>query len=496
MEMQRLLLITAALFVLAGFCNDVEIVKVRGRGIGTTKMEALKDAYRDAVEQAVGLYVDAEQMVENEDLVKDQILTQSNAYIEKYKIAKEGKSENGLIAVTILANVRKRALTRKIRGTMPSNKIDLSGISKDIHAQIVTDFKRKADTMVILKNELGNLSPVKQLMKVSLGSIKPIVEPVPEDAGLVRLWYPIKVEVDRTKYYKDFVPRISRIIDQIKVGSVKRFDMTNNLKYVKAYEAFIEKKFGSSRTGRTGVMTRSAEHRRDEGRYCISYDALNEYGLALNQEYNGVCFLDSLIYGKRYIIHGLTNLDLDLDDDQFVSSVHKCVGLTLPFFIDDFGNPVYTMRGGETLPEDCKFHVGIVDRAKGQTLSGVLYKIPYECVKEITMWQEKTVGVWDLDKNREETLPKTMFALSFVDGTGNEVTGRSFTIRNMDVINFTSSLLEDTKGNNRTRTGGSWLWSITPLVGGFAKSYIKWVSVDIPKDDVAKIASASISVEE
>ena len=112
------------------------------------------------------------------------------------------------------------------------------------------------------------------------------------------------------------------------------------------------------------------------------------------------------------------------------------------------------------------------------------------------MWQEKTVGVWDLDKNREETLPKTMFALSFVDGTGNEVTGRSFTIRNMDVINFTSSLLEDTKGNNRTRTGGSWLWSITPLVGGFAKSYIKWVSVDIPKDDVAKIASASISVEE
>lgn len=171
MEMQRLLLITAALFVLAGFCNDVEIVKVRGRGIGTTKMEALKDAYRDAVEQAVGLYVDAEQMVENEDLVKDQILTQSNAYIEKYKIAKEGKSENGLITVTILANVRKRALTRKIRGTMPSNKIDLSDISKDIHAQIVTDFKRKADTMVILKNELSNLSPVKQLMKVSLGSI-------------------------------------------------------------------------------------------------------------------------------------------------------------------------------------------------------------------------------------------------------------------------------------------------------------------------------------
>jgi len=55
--------------------DNGEIVKVRGRGVGADKTEALKDAYRDAVERAVGLYVDAEQMMKNEELVKDQILT-------------------------------------------------------------------------------------------------------------------------------------------------------------------------------------------------------------------------------------------------------------------------------------------------------------------------------------------------------------------------------------------------------------------------------------
>ena len=494
--MRQCLLMATLLLAIVGFCENADTVKVRGKGIGVTKMEALKDAYRDAVEQAVGLYVDAEQMVKNEDLVKDQILTQSNAYIESYKIAKESKSDTGLITVTILADVRKLALTRKIKGVMPTQKSELSDVSKNLHAEIVTDFKRKADAVAILKNELENLSPIKQLMKVSLASEMPVTESVPEDASLVRLWYPIRVEVNGTIYYEEFVPRWTRILEQIKIGSTKRLDMSNNLKYVKTYKNFIAKKFGTSRTGRTGIMTRSDEPRKDTDRYCFSDDALKECGLALNQEYDGVCFLDTMILGRRLIIHGLTDLDLDLDDDQFVYGVYRHAGLTLPFFIDHYWSPVYAMPEGKTLPEDCTFHVGIINRAKGQTLSGQIYKIPYECVRAITMWQEKTVGIWDLDENREITLPKTVYALSFSDNTGNEVSGCSFTIRHMDVIFFTCNMLEDTKGSNGVYTGGSWLWNITPLVGGFARSYVKWISVDIPKDDIAKIATASISVEE
>ena len=66
-------------------------------------------------------------------------------------------------------------------------------------------------------------------------------------------------------------------------------------------------------------------------------------------------------------------------------------------------------------------------------------------------------------------------------------------VRNYDVLNFGCVLLEDPDHNGN---GGKRLLLITPLVGGFAKSYVKWISVDVPKDDVAKIATAIVSVEE
>lgn len=55
--------------------------KVVARGVVKDKASVLKDAYRDAVEKAVGLYVEAETVADNEELVQDQVLTHSIAYI-------------------------------------------------------------------------------------------------------------------------------------------------------------------------------------------------------------------------------------------------------------------------------------------------------------------------------------------------------------------------------------------------------------------------------
>ncbi len=52
--------------------------EVIGKGYGMTREEALDDACRNAVECAVGLWVDSETLVENFELKKDEILTQSN----------------------------------------------------------------------------------------------------------------------------------------------------------------------------------------------------------------------------------------------------------------------------------------------------------------------------------------------------------------------------------------------------------------------------------
>jgi hypothetical protein len=493
--------------------TQVELVKVRGRGIGTNKMEALKDAYRDAVEQAVGLYVDAEQMVKNEDLVKDQILTQSNAYIEKYTIAKESTAENGLITITILADVRKRDLHKKIRDVMPKQNTSIANVSQNLHAQIVTDFKANDDAVSLIKNELDGLSPLKQLMKVTLHTSKPVVESISEKPDFVRLWYPIRVEVDARRYYKDFAPRWSRILDQIKTAPEAKLNLRKNMLYLEAYNETITKEYGTTKKKkRKGIMTvcdranniNTKEYGGDGVHFYYESNQLWNMGLALNEEYQDVGFWDLRIFGNNYVLHGC-------------KSVYNGLGAFNRRDLYDHGKPENKLINRffsanrnswdmvDKIASDCDFVVGIVTDVNGAEVSGKFYEIPQDCIDEICNWQNR-MAFGNIDQRREgcelnvshcwSAVPEVRYILRFLDYNANEVVSRHFPLYNLELMNFGCVLFEEPERRDREYVGGKRLWLITPLVGGFAKSYVKWISVDIPKDDVAKIATASISVEE
>ena len=66
MNLKKVFGLLFALAVGMAFAQESDIVTVKGKGVGVDETVALKDAYRDAVETAVGLYVDAEQMEKNE----------------------------------------------------------------------------------------------------------------------------------------------------------------------------------------------------------------------------------------------------------------------------------------------------------------------------------------------------------------------------------------------------------------------------------------------
>ena len=63
-------------------------IEVVAEGVGATPDEALKDAFRHAVRQAVGAVVDAETLVKNDEVIDDQILTYSNGFVKKYDEAR------------------------------------------------------------------------------------------------------------------------------------------------------------------------------------------------------------------------------------------------------------------------------------------------------------------------------------------------------------------------------------------------------------------------
>ena len=101
---------------LAQETQDLNYITIQGRSnlnSGDPKKEALRDAFRNAVEQAIGVQVKSESLVENMQLIKDKILTNSDGYVEKWQIVQEKKEGNSYL-VEISAWVRKGALNKDL----------------------------------------------------------------------------------------------------------------------------------------------------------------------------------------------------------------------------------------------------------------------------------------------------------------------------------------------------------------------------------------------
>lgn len=205
---------------------DSDVVTVKGKGVGVNETAALKDAYRDAVETAVGLYVDAEQMEKNEELIKDQILTQSNAYIDGYKLT--GKTEkDGLVSVKIMARVKKQALTKKISGVMPSSTVSVGDSLQNLFARTTTVQSKEKDGATLIANALDGVNPVAQVFNVTIADTKGM--PVGNVSGeTVTIDYLFKMEVDGNRYYNEFLPKLVRILEQVSTVQPKPVRCTPN----------------------------------------------------------------------------------------------------------------------------------------------------------------------------------------------------------------------------------------------------------------------------
>ena len=227
----RFAIISVACLSFCSLAQTVDTVKVMGRGVGTDKIEALKDAYRDAVERAVGLYVDAEQMMKNEELVKDQILTQANAYIEKYEIVRENSKQNGLVAIQILAEVRKKVLSNKVSNIMPTKTYALGDELKRAHAKDTTLKRRNQDGAKLLKAHLNEFDPLRLTLDLSLASPKVNIQDA--DAKKVKARYLFCTTVNLDRYFSQVVPRLRDVLHQVSIAepSVEHVSVVMNSEF-------------------------------------------------------------------------------------------------------------------------------------------------------------------------------------------------------------------------------------------------------------------------
>ena len=235
--------------------NDVsgagvnDLVKVKGHGVGEDKTLALKDAFRDAVERAVGMYVDAEQQVANDALIKDKILVHSNAYIQDFSVSSEEKKRDGNVDVVIIATVKKQELTKTLRDAMPVKKFSLGEELKRQHQVLVLEKQKKEEAarrkaeeerLEALRKEQEQLKAAQseeskrmrdrkaaQLLSGSLEGFNPFVTLIDIDRdGSVQpkvlggdddtqVCFSFCMRINADRYFKTAVPRLKQVLGQI-----------------------------------------------------------------------------------------------------------------------------------------------------------------------------------------------------------------------------------------------------------------------------------------
>ena len=129
---------------------DIKTVEAEGAST-SSKNDAIRQAQRAAVENAVGVFVKSETEIENYQLKKDRILSRTQGYVTKFDVLKDWKAE-GVYYCTIKASV------------------SLDKIKDDLLAmKILLDSMQRPKIIVLVEEDYKAI----EKMAVNLGGEKP-----------------------------------------------------------------------------------------------------------------------------------------------------------------------------------------------------------------------------------------------------------------------------------------------------------------------------------
>lgn len=463
---------------------ESDTVKVQGRGVGENKTAALKDAYRDAIERAVGLYVDAETVAKNDEIVKEQVLTQSNAYITDYRELDMKPISGDLVQIRILATVKKQALTTKLTGVMPAQtvRIDNSGL-QNVHAQLVTKEKRAEDGAALLKNALDGLNPMQSLM---VARIRPETQKiitaydVNNDSKMhrrevqlksnqVMLRYLFEVKLDREKYFSEFMPHLKKVLDQLSLSSPKEIrltELTNHADHDKS-RAEMARHFiaGNSERPRGG---RAYDARYGNNVYAL-YDPVHAYSILWQGDNWEWAFsgsdgdLHDRFYRNEYCPKNNSDRNLWQPKKLWVSN-------------DRFSYPKRTQKVLfamiTSLNADC---------SNGKVS---IYELEKSMFDILAAWHKGLLG------NRSSDRKRISYNILLLSKDGDEIGVYPWQIPN-DLLTNVKFAHDDDNGMQVIEIAYA-----TPFVGCFGESLLQWRDFVLEKDQLQKVASIKIESAE
>ncbi len=184
---------------------DLKTKEVIAEGVGTTRSEAEKDAFRRAVREVVGLVVDSETLIKNDELIDDKVLTYSDGFIKKGWETLSEKTKGGLVHLKIKVEVEQRSVVAKLKAAnITVKQVD----GKGLFAEAVTKLDAEKDAAALLKKQFAELPT---LLTASIDG-----EPqFDKEASEVKAQ--VIVQVDR-EAYAAYVKRLEPVLAKVAVA--------------------------------------------------------------------------------------------------------------------------------------------------------------------------------------------------------------------------------------------------------------------------------------
>lgn len=444
---------------------SADVVKVVARGVGLDKATALKDAYRDAVERAVGLYVDAETMAKNDAIVKDQVLTQSNAYVTHYDEI-EAKSVDGLMQVRIVATVKKSALVKNVQETIPGTTVDVNASAlQDAHAQLVSREKQAGDAAALLRNVMDKLDPIRTLVVPGLraesqkllagDTVKVNYQPLPADKVMLR--YLFELKLDREKYFNEFVPPLKRVLDQI---ALKK-------KETRLTELVSEKSLRGGNQGRDVELKKFKEgsnlQESSRGEDIIGWSVSSEWSFWFDDIH-----VYSIVWEGKNCVWKFPSYE------RFVPRSGGAFSWT-DMKVNQYGfNGQYSKS---------KVLVALITQLKPDCSNGkvTVYELDKSTIAVFNEWlRAQTGGKVDSYTCGEK---KTIYNILTLDGNGDEIEVYPWEVQNCWMLNVRFAEMPN-----------AGMVYICPFMGGFGESMICWKHFILSKEDLTKIKSIKVEL--
>jgi hypothetical protein len=192
-----------------------ETIQVKATGVGISSEQAEKAALVNAVQQAVGLFLNSETLVQNEQVIYDKILSVSDGYVSKMEVLLPPRKRpgDGLFETTINAMVEKDKVGIELR----KQRILVSKTDgQNAWAEAASKIKDTQDGIAMLEKNLPDIQTrllsarlVNSKDPVSGEAVRPEVRPDPSTGMAICAWN-IEVSYDREAYYQQALPLLQK----------------------------------------------------------------------------------------------------------------------------------------------------------------------------------------------------------------------------------------------------------------------------------------------